>query len=84
MRIKYILTLTALIFSIYTFGQSKKSKINYDESLYNSIEYRLIGPFRGGRAGTAVGVLNNPNLYYRVLLVEGSGKHKMLALLGNL
>ena len=64
MRIKYILTLTALIFSIYTFGQSKKSKINYDESLYNSIEYRLIGPFRGGRAGTAVGVLNNPNLYY--------------------
>ena len=64
MRIKYILTLTALIFSINTFGQSKKSIINYDESLYNSIEYRLIGPFRGGRAGTAVGVLNNPNLYY--------------------
>ena len=64
MRIKYILTLTALILSINTFGQSKKSKINYDESLYNSIEYRLIGPFRGGRAGTAVGVLNNPNLYY--------------------
>ena len=64
MRIKYILTLIAIIFSIYTFGQSKKSKINYDESLYNSIEYRLIGPFRGGRAGTAVGVLNNPNLYY--------------------
>ena len=64
MRIKYILTLTALIFSINTFGQSKKSIINYNESLYNSIEYRLIGPFRGGRAGTAVGVLNNPNLYY--------------------
>ena len=64
MRIKYILTLTALIFSTNTFGQSKKSIINYNESLYNSIEYRLIGPFRGGRAGTAVGVLNNPNLYY--------------------
>ena len=64
MRIKYILPLTAIFFSINTFGQSKKSKINYDESLYNSIEYRLIGPFRGGRAGTAVGVLNNPNLYY--------------------
>ena len=54
----------ALIFSINSFGQSKKSKLNYDQSLYNSIEYRLIGPFRGGRAGTAVGVLNNPNLYY--------------------
>ncbi len=54
----------AIIFSINSFGQSKKSKLNYDQSLYNSIEYRLIGPFRGGRAGTAVGVLNNPNLYY--------------------
>ena len=64
MRIKYLLPVVALIFSIYSFGQSKKSKLNYDQSLYNSIEYRLIGPFRGGRAGTAVGVLNNPNLYY--------------------
>ena len=64
MRIKYLLPLTALIFSINSSGQSKKSKVSYDESLYNSIEYRLIGPFRGGRAGTAVGVLNNPNLYY--------------------
>ncbi len=59
-----MLTIVALIFSINTFGQSKKTKLNYDQSLYNSIEYRLIGPFRGGRAGTAVGVLNNPNLYY--------------------
>ena len=64
MRIKYLLPIVALIFSINSFGQSKKSKLNYDQSLYNSIEYRLIGPFRGGRAGTAVGVLNNPNLYY--------------------
>ncbi len=64
MRIKYLLPVVSLIFSINSFGQSKKSKLNYDQSLYNSIEYRLIGPFRGGRAGTAVGVLNNPNLYY--------------------
>ena len=64
MRIKYLLTIVALIFSTNTFGQSKKTKLNYDQSLYNSIKYRLIGPFRGGRAGTAVGVLNNPNLYY--------------------
>ncbi len=37
---------------------------NYSESLYNSLEWRLVGPFRGGRAGTVSGVLNNPNLYY--------------------
>ena len=28
------------------------------------MEYRLIGPFRGGRAGTVTGVANNTNLYY--------------------
>ena len=64
MKIKYLLPIVALIFSINSFGQSKKTKLNYDQSLYSSVEYRLIGPFRGGRAGTAVGVLNNPNLYY--------------------
>ena len=64
MKIKYLLPIVALIFSINSFGQSKNTKLNYDQSLYSSVEYRLIGPFRGGRAGTAVGVLNNPNLYY--------------------
>ena len=28
------------------------------------LEWRLVGPFRGGRAGTVVGVKENPNLYY--------------------
>ena len=37
---------------------------SYDESFYNTIKYRLVGPFRGGRAGTVAGVLDNPNLYY--------------------
>ncbi|WP_350286278.1 glycosyl hydrolase [uncultured Croceitalea sp.] len=49
-------------------AQRKKSRTvaieNYSESLYNSIQWRLVGPFRGGRAGTASGVLNDPNLYY--------------------
>jgi len=37
---------------------------NYAESLYDGVQWRLVGPFRGGRSGTASGVLNNPNLYY--------------------
>lgn len=49
-------------------AQRKKAKnpntAEYSESLYNSIQWRLVGPFRGGRAGTVSGVLNNPNLYY--------------------
>jgi len=42
----------------------KESAENYSESLYNSIQWRLVGPFRGGRAGTVSGVIDNPNLYY--------------------
>ncbi len=49
-------------------AQRKKSRNtntkNYAESLYNAIQWRLVGPFRGGRAGTVSGVLNDPNLYY--------------------
>ena len=36
---------------------------NIEEKL-EEVKYRNIGPFRGGRAGTAVGVANNSNLYY--------------------
>ncbi|MBX2875901.1 MAG: glycosyl hydrolase [Saprospiraceae bacterium] len=36
----------------------------FAEALYNSTEWRSIGPFRGGRASTATGVPGKPNLYY--------------------
>ncbi|MDE3742850.1 WD40/YVTN/BNR-like repeat-containing protein [Maribacter polysaccharolyticus] len=45
-------------------AQRKKKTISYKESIYSGMEYRPIGPFRGGRAGTVSGVLNHPNLYY--------------------
>jgi len=45
-------------------AQRKKNKVSYKDSLFNGMEYRSIGPFRGGRAGTVSGVINNPNLYY--------------------
>jgi photosystem II stability/assembly factor-like uncharacterized protein len=45
-------------------AQRKKNTVSYSDSLYNGMEYRLIGPFRGGRAGTVTGVTNNTNLYY--------------------
>ncbi|MEJ2163641.1 MAG: hypothetical protein P8X60_10135 [Robiginitalea sp.] len=64
---KYLLSL--IVFS-FIFGTSdaqrnkKQEGPSYEESLYNSIDWRLVGPFRGGRAGTATGVVGNPNLYY--------------------
>jgi photosystem II stability/assembly factor-like uncharacterized protein len=45
--------------------RNKKSvTTSFQESLYNGMEWRSLGPFRGGRAGTATGVITNPNLYY--------------------
>ncbi len=36
----------------------------YDERLYDAIEWRPIGPFRGGRSCAVTGVPGKPNLYY--------------------
>src|SRR5271167_1561188 len=36
----------------------------YDSKLLDGMKYRMIGPYRGGRALTAVGVVGQPNTYY--------------------
>jgi photosystem II stability/assembly factor-like uncharacterized protein len=36
----------------------------YDSSLFNALEYRQLGPFRGGRSAAVTGVPNKPNLFY--------------------
>ncbi|MEZ4987328.1 MAG: hypothetical protein R2795_20170 [Saprospiraceae bacterium] len=40
------------------FGQT------FEENLYSSLQYRSIGPFRGGRSAAVTGVPGKPNLYY--------------------
>jgi photosystem II stability/assembly factor-like uncharacterized protein len=65
--------ITFLLFSISSFSQkkppSKESKIsatsavNYD-TVFASVKWRNIGPFRGGRANTVSGVPGNDQLYY--------------------
>lgn len=44
--------------------RNKKDIITYDSTLYNAMEFRLVGPFRGGRALAAAGVVQNPMVYY--------------------
>ena len=39
-------------------------KTGFEENLYNSIKWRSIGPYRGGRSGTVTGVPGKPNLFY--------------------
>ncbi|MEM6864952.1 MAG: glycosyl hydrolase, partial [Bacteroidota bacterium] len=36
----------------------------YPSELYSSLEYRLVGPFRGGRSAAVTGVPGEPNLFY--------------------
>ncbi len=60
-----LLTATLFISPMHSQRRNKKqSAPEYPEELYSSLEYRLIGPFRGGRSGTVAGVPGEPNLYY--------------------
>lgn len=43
---------------------SSAVKVDFDESLYNSLQWRSIGPYRGGRSCAVTGVPGKPNLFY--------------------
>ncbi len=48
-------------------SQRRKTSNNlppYPEEIYSSLEYRLVGPFRGGRSAAVTGVPGEPNLFY--------------------
>lgn len=70
-----ILVCIALSISMSAFAQKKKKaqdkttpttevKPAFEEALYNAIEWRDIGPYRGGRSAAVTGVPGKPNLYY--------------------
>lgn len=40
------------------------AKVLFQESLYNGLEWRCIGPFRGGRSAAVTGVAGKPQLFY--------------------
>ena len=41
-----------------------KPTVTFDEKLYGGLEWRSIGPYRGGRSAAVAGVPGKPNLYY--------------------
>ena len=64
---KLLLIPIFLLCVIISFAQKRnnsKETISFNQELYSSIKYRLVGPFRGGRAETVTGVVSNRNLYY--------------------
>ncbi len=53
-----------LVAYISFFGASSPAQQTIDLKTYKGMKWRLIGPFRGGRSLTAVGVVGQPNTYY--------------------
>lgn len=61
---KYILLASCLfLFSVHKVN-AQKIVSKFSEEYYKSIQWRNIGPFRGGRSAAVTGVKNKANLYY--------------------
>jgi len=43
---------------------AEPSRPTFNDTLFKSLKWRNIGPFRGGRSNTVSGVIQNDNLYY--------------------
>ena len=54
--------LTVLILILFFVSNEIKPQI--DTTYFNGIEYRGIGPYRGGRSCAVTGIPSNANLYY--------------------
>ena len=53
-----------LVFAFLAPTAPAQKKLSYDESLYQALEYRSIGPFRGGRSAAVTGVPGQPMTFY--------------------
>ncbi|MCD2258147.1 VPS10 domain-containing protein [Psychroserpens luteolus] len=57
--------LITVLLCLFFFGNIAQLEAqSFNESQYDALEYRLLGPFRGGRSAAVTGVPNKPNLYY--------------------
>ena len=65
---KSLILVLVMLVSLSGYSQRKRgsntSTTTYNPSLYEGLQWRSIGPFRGGRSAAVTGVHNKPNLYY--------------------
>ena len=59
-----LLRLSVFLLLAILFNSQKHFAQDNSEELYGALEYRLIGPFRGGRSAAVTGVPGKPNLFY--------------------
>jgi hypothetical protein len=57
-------TVLACVMLLGWFAPDRIRGQQFDPSLFSGMHWRMIGPFRGGRALTAVGVPGQPNVFY--------------------
>src|SRR6266446_9638518 len=54
----------AILVVLATAGWERTCAQSIPPSLYDGMKWRLVGPFRGGRAEAVAGVAGDPNVYY--------------------
>ncbi|WP_340201348.1 VPS10 domain-containing protein [Ascidiimonas sp. W6] len=63
----FLAVLFLLFFQTDVISQRNKKSVSeplYPEKVYDALQYRLVGPFRGGRSAAVTGVPGKPNLFY--------------------
>ncbi len=58
------LSLTGTVAQKKSSAATQKATLTYDEKFYNALEWRSIGPYRGGRSAAVTGVSGKANLFY--------------------
>ena len=69
--IRKICCAAALLLTVAGFAVNAQS---YDQKLYQDMQWRCIGPFRGGRTVAITGVQGQPNLFYMAAVNGGVWK----------
>ena len=59
---RFLTVIAAML--LFLLSNTQVNAQTFNEEQYNALEYRLIGPFRGGRSAAVTGVPNKPNLFY--------------------
>ncbi len=65
--IRFLIILTMVTAASFTDSPAANAQTKLDvarDSVFESLKFRSIGPFRGGRSAAVTGVPNNPMLYY--------------------
>ena len=70
----FLLLLSAALLTDVASAQQPTSGAPVDTSLYSALEYRMIGPFRGGRSTAAIGFPTSP--YTFIMGTTGGGMWK--------